>query len=236
VGGTRARSGLTVVLVLLLALGACGDGQDPRVADSSVLPLVERPQPPNSVDATPGSGAATVTIAPTASPTSTSTPTGTPSPAPSPTPSATVTPEPPATSEPADPPTEPPSEQEQLEAEVVELTNQERAAAGCGAVDVDDRLAAAARGHSEDMVARDFFDHVNPDGDGPGDRARAAGYDWLASENIAWGYRTAEDVVAGWMNSDGHRRNLLDCDVVAIGVGVADSSRGPYWTQKFGRR
>lgn len=232
-----ARAGGFAAVLTSLVLGACAVVQDDdlRTADPSVLPLVERPQSPDAVAATPEGGAATATLAPGSSPT----PTGTPSPAPEPssTPSATEDPpEPTSTSAPADPPAEPPTEQERLEAEVVELTNAERAAAGCGAVKVDDRLAAAARGHSEDMAERDFFDHTNPDGEDPWDRARAAGYDWAASENIAWGYRTAEEVVDGWMNSDGHRRNLLDCDVVAIGVGVADSSRGPYWTQMFGHR
>lgn len=230
-----ARAGGFAAVLTSLVLGACAVVQDDvRTADPSVLPLVERPQSPDAVAATPDGGAATATLAPGASPTPTGTPSATPEP------SATADPPEPTTSPPAEPPDdpseEPPTEQERLEAEVVELTNAERAAAGCGAVEVDDRLAAAARGHSEDMAERDFFDHVNPDGEDPWDRARAAGYDWAASENIAWGYRTAADVVDGWMNSDGHRRNLLNCDVVAIGVGVADSSRGPYWTQMFGHR
>lgn len=217
----RAGRGVAVALIWPLALGACGDPHDQQTADSSVLPVVERPQTPGHVPSTPAAtptrGAAptpdgvsaTVTVAPT-----------------------TVAPDPTATSE----QTEPASERERLEAAVVELTNVERAAAGCAAVHVDERLVAAARAHSEDMAERDFFDHTNPDGETPWDRTSAAGYDWAASENIAWGYRTAEAVVAGWMDSDGHRRNILDCEVVAVGVGVADSSRGPYWTQVFGRR
>lgn len=225
--GARAVGGFAVVLTSLLALSACGEvPNELRTADASGLPLVERPQSPEPIAATPDGGRVTATLspAPTATPSATAEPSSTPD---------TSTP---TTTAPPDPPPEPPSEQELLEAEVVELTNDERASAGCPEVHVDDRLAAAARGHSEDMVERDFFDHVNPDGDDPWDRAQAAGYDWLASENIAWGYRTAEEVVAGWMNSDGHRRNILNCDVVAVGVGVAESSRGPSWTQMFGRR
>lgn len=230
-----ARTGGLIVLTTLVLFGACGVAQDGGIGDSSVLPLVERPLPPGTATA-PDGVAATVTVTPSTSPE----PTGTPSPAPEPgsTPSATPdAPEPTSTSGPVDPPAESPSERELLEAEVVELTNAERVAAGCPEVHVHDRLTTASRGHSEDMVERDFFDHTNPDGDGPGDRARAAGYDWRAiSENIAWGYRTAEAVVAGWMDSPGHRRNILDCDAAEVGVGVADSSGGPYWTQMFGRR
>jgi uncharacterized protein YkwD len=214
----------------MVGLGGCGDGLNPTLAEWTVPPA----SPPAEVASAPvgvSATSATVTIAPTATPT----PAPTPDVPPSATSSPTADPDPPATAAPSLP-AELPSEQELFEAEVVELTNAERANALCGAVHTDDRLAAAARAHSEDMVERDFFDHVNPDGDGPGERASAAGYDWWASENIAWGYRTAEDVVAGWMNSPGHRRNILDCDVVAVGVGVADVGGEPYWTQMFGRR
>jgi len=221
-------------VVLAFALGGCGDDQGPANPGQSVLPLVERPWSLSATQDTSAGANATVHVGATpTAPTSSLTPTPVPSPTtdpPDPTPVVT-----PTSTGPAEPP-DPPPEAELLEAEVVELTNVERASAGCPSVHADDRLAAAARGHSEDMRERDFFDHTNPDGDGPGERARAAGYDWWASENIAWGYRTAEAVVAGWMDSPGHRRNILNCDVTEIGVGVADSSRGPYWTQMFGRR
>ena len=88
------------------------------------------------------------------------------------------------------------------------------------------------------MAARDYFDHESPEGDGPGDRAAAQGYPDWSGENIAMGYATAESVVAGWMDSRGHRRNILECGSVAIGVGAVDSGdpqRGIYWTQMFGR-
>jgi uncharacterized protein YkwD len=102
----------------------------------------------------------------------------------------------------------------------------------------DDRLVAAARGHSVDMATRDYFDHESPEGEGPGERAAAEGYPDWSGENIAMGYSTPEAVVEGWMDSPGHRRNILDCTSVAIGVGAADSGdagRGIYWTQMFGR-
>jgi uncharacterized protein YkwD len=117
---------------------------------------------------------------------------------------------------------------------VVELTNAERKKQGCNPVEPDDRLDEASVGHSEDMADRDYFDHSTPEGVGPGERADDAGYDAWGAENIAMGYRTAEDVMEGWMNSEGHRRNILNCDLADIGVGIADSSRGLYWTQMFG--
>ncbi|WP_236542813.1 CAP domain-containing protein [Spiractinospora alimapuensis] len=114
--------------------------------------------------------------------------------------------------------------------EVVRLTNSERAAAGCDALRVDDRLTQAAQDHSEDMARREYMDHETPEGLDPSDRAEAAGYDALSGENVAAGQRSAQEVVDAWMNSEGHRRNIVDCDNVAIGVGERDF----YWTQKFG--
>jgi uncharacterized protein YkwD len=123
-----------------------------------------------------------------------------------------------------------------LENRVAALTNAERTAAGCGELRMDEHLRAAARGHSADMARHGYFSHTGLDGSSPSDRARAAGYDGGVGENIAMGYRTPEDVVHGWMTSDGHRANILNCSYAAIGVGLAYDDRGrPYWTQKFGR-
>ncbi|WP_435738241.1 CAP domain-containing protein [Cellulosimicrobium sp. PMB13] len=116
-------------------------------------------------------------------------------------------------------------------AAVVELTNAERAAAGCGPLAVDDRLTAAAQLHSEDMLAQDYFDHTSLDGRSPWDRAEAQGYENPGAENIAKGQATAEEVVRAWMDSPGHRANILDCDLREIGVGHAER----VWTQLFGR-
>ncbi|MEU9843830.1 CAP domain-containing protein [Actinomadura sp. NPDC048032] len=124
-----------------------------------------------------------------------------------------------------------------LAQQVVALTNAERAKNGCGALTVDSRLQAAAQGHSADMVARDFFDHTNPSGRSPGDRITAAGYRWSTyGENIAYGQRTPAAVMSAWMNSSGHRANILNCRFKNIGVGVALKSGTPYWTQNFGAR
>lgn len=120
--------------------------------------------------------------------------------------------------------------------QVIALVNAERAKAGCGALSANATLTKAAQGHSDDMAARDYFDHTNPDGDGPGERVTAAGYPWSTyGENIAMGQSTPEQVMEGWMNSPGHRANILNCDFKEIGVGI-HTSGGPYWTQVFGAR
>jgi len=120
--------------------------------------------------------------------------------------------------------------------EVVDRTNAERARHGLRALTVDQRLAAAAQAHSADMVRRAFFAHESPDGRQVWDRAVAAGYAYRkVAENIAAGQRSAEEVVRGWMESPGHRANILDGDLTQIGVGRADGgSYGVYWTQVFG--
>ncbi|MEZ0157303.1 CAP domain-containing protein [Streptomyces althioticus] len=121
-------------------------------------------------------------------------------------------------------------------AEVVELTNRERARAGLPALSRDPLLTTAARAHSADMVARDFYAHTAPDGSKPWDRAAAAGSRCrTVGENIACGQRSAAEVVRGWMNSPGHRANILKPEFTHIGVGFAGGGRaGTYWTQLFG--
>jgi cysteine-rich secretory family protein/TerD domain-containing protein len=120
--------------------------------------------------------------------------------------------------------------------EVVERTNAERARHGLAPLTTDARLGAAAQAHSADMVRRGFFAHENPDGKQVWDRAVAAGYAYRkVAENIAAGQRTAEEVVRGWMESPGHRANILDRDLSQIGVGRAEGgSYDVYWTQVFG--
>lgn len=116
-------------------------------------------------------------------------------------------------------------------ARVVELTNAERTQAGCSALTVDPRITAAAQAHSEDMAARGYFAHDSQDGRDFADRITAAGYDAPGAENIAMGQQDAADVVQDWMESPGHRANILNCSLTTIGVGLADG----YWTQNFGR-
>jgi uncharacterized protein YkwD len=121
-----------------------------------------------------------------------------------------------------------------LEASVAQLTNSERAKAGCPALRVDQRLVTAARAHSADMAAKGYFSHTSPNGDTFVDRIKRAGYSSPGAENIAKGYSTPAAVMEGWMNSPGHRANILNCGLKAIGVGVQTGSGGPWWTQDFG--
>ncbi|MFC8225796.1 CAP domain-containing protein [Streptomyces sp. NPDC057287] len=120
------------------------------------------------------------------------------------------------------------------QATVLSLVNQERAKVGCSPVTASASLTALAQDFSEDMAARDFFGHTDPDGATPWDRAAAAGVQGLGGENIARGQADAQAVMDAWMNSDGHRANILNCDYKTLGVGVHLGSGGPWWTQDFG--
>jgi uncharacterized protein YkwD len=121
-----------------------------------------------------------------------------------------------------------------LEAAVADLVNRERGDAGCGNLERDSRLDTAARLHAEDMAANDYFSHDSQDGRSPTDRANDQGFEGGVGENIAQGYPDAEAVMDGWMNSEGHRANLLNCDYDVIGIGVADRDGTLYWVQNFG--
>ncbi|WP_322754250.1 CAP domain-containing protein [Frankia sp. Cas3] len=120
--------------------------------------------------------------------------------------------------------------------QVVALTNAERAKAGCAALTVDSRLTTAAQAHSDDMATHNYFSHTSQDGRTPFQRMAAAGYQFsIAAENIAAGQRTPTEVMVGWMNSSGHRENILNCSLKQIGVGYGTGgSYGTYWTQDFG--
>jgi uncharacterized protein YkwD len=115
-------------------------------------------------------------------------------------------------------------------AAVLEILNAERAAAGCQALRADQALVRAAQLHSEDMAANDYMSHTSLDGRGPGERAAAQGYTSWSGENVAKGQRTAEEVMTAWMNSPGHKANIVSCSSVAVGIGYS----GGAWTQLFG--
>ncbi|QUF02898.1 CAP domain-containing protein [Actinosynnema pretiosum subsp. pretiosum] len=138
----------------------------------------------------------------------------------------------PASSSPTFPQDPPPLDVVQAD-RVVRLVNQARGAAGCAALGVDDRVVTAARAHSADMASRGYFAHTSPEGVDFATRMREAGHPRPAGENIAMGQRSAEDVVGAWLDSEGHRRNILDCSFTTTGVGL--DTRGWYWTQNFGR-
>ncbi|MCH6169342.1 CAP domain-containing protein [Pseudonocardia alaniniphila] len=114
---------------------------------------------------------------------------------------------------------------------VISATNAARRAAGCKALVSDPRLTEAAQQHAEDMAAEGYFSHTAEDGRTFDARIRDSGYRSPGGENIARGQRSAAEVVGDWMDSAGHRRNILDCTFKTIGVGIS----GSYWVQDFGR-
>ncbi|GAA3009927.1 hypothetical protein GCM10010483_63670 [Actinokineospora diospyrosa] len=116
--------------------------------------------------------------------------------------------------------------------QVLTITNEERAKAGCSPVALDSRLNQAAQDHSADMSAQNYFSHTSLDGRTFVDRAKAAGYTSPGAENIAKGQRTAAQVMTAWMNSAGHRANILNCGLKTMGLGFVQN--GYYWTQMFG--
>ncbi|MBT2444060.1 CAP domain-containing protein [Streptomyces sp. ISL-36] len=121
--------------------------------------------------------------------------------------------------------------------QIVSLANSERKKAGCRPLRSDSRLRKAAQGHANDMADRDYYAHDTPEGRDGGDRITAAGYRWSTwAENIHRGPKTPKQAMKDWMNSEGHRRNILNCAFKHIGVGVSLSSNGPWWVQDFGAK
>ncbi|MFD5700551.1 sigma-70 family RNA polymerase sigma factor [Streptomyces lasiicapitis] len=145
-------------------------------------------------------------------------------------------PTPPKTSRPtADP--KPPAPSGPMAQQVLSLVNTERQKAGCRPLTNNSKLATAAQRHSADMKARNYFSHTSPDGTDPGKRITAAGYQWSTyGENIARGQQSASSVMSSWMNSEGHRANILNCSFKEMGMGIEQGSGGPWWTQAFGAR
>ena len=132
---------------------------------------------------------------------------------------------------------------------ILAATNRSRSAARqCGSESFpataplrwSDKLTTAARGHSRDMATNSFFSHTGSDGLAPWDRAAAAGYSYRSvGENIAAGQRTVGEVQSGWMDSDGHCRNIMSAGYTEMGAAcVVDpgSRYGRYWTVLFGRQ
>ncbi|GAA4932425.1 CAP domain-containing protein [Actinoplanes utahensis] len=168
----------------------------------------------------------------------------TPSPAtaePAPTPRTTASSAPAAsTAPPVTPPQTPPAAPAQLRArttmaQVVRLTNSARLERGCPALSIDGHLVTASQRQSAYMARTRLFSHVWRDGSTFVERSRDAGYRQPAGENIAWGYRSAPEVVRAWMASPGHRKNILNCRTRSMGAGVAFAADGtPYYTQVFG--
>lgn len=124
------------------------------------------------------------------------------------------------------------SEIDGIEQQVVDLTNKERAKYGLPALATDKPLMAAAREKSQDMQVNNYFSHTSPTYGSPFDRLKALGISYRsAGENIAKGQTSAAQVVEAWMNSEGHRANILNKDFTHIGVGYV--KQGHVWTQQF---
>jgi uncharacterized protein YkwD len=121
--------------------------------------------------------------------------------------------------------------------QVIELVNTERTASGLQPLTTNELLRQAAQDYAQRMADLGFFSHTDPyTGQQPWDRAKAAGYSWsYIGENIAAGQRSPQEVMNSWMNSPGHRENILSPNVTEIGVGVyKGGSVGMYWVQLFG--
>ena len=129
------------------------------------------------------------------------------------------------------------SPEAELMSKIVTKTNQQRHAAGCGQLAVDQELIVASVRQSDWMADTRTFSHIGRGGSTFVARARAAGYATPAGENIAWGFQTADEVMDAWMASPPHRRNILNCEARSIGTGVRYAADGtPYYTQVFGWR
>jgi uncharacterized protein YkwD len=125
--------------------------------------------------------------------------------------------------------------------QVVDLVNQERSSRGLTSLTKNSALSNAAQGYSQYMADKNFFSHTGPDGSTFITRDKSAGYTSYKylGENIAAGQQSPKEVMTGWMNSEGHRKNILKPEYREIGVGYVKKSGtmyGTYWTQEFGAR
>ena len=119
--------------------------------------------------------------------------------------------------------------------QVLDLVNAERTKRGIAALTLDSSLSSVATKKSQDMVNKNYFDHTSPTYGSPFDMMKQFGISYrTAGENIAKGQKTPQEVVTAWMNSEGHRKNILNPDFTNLGVGIAKDSNGTtYWTQMF---
>ncbi|MFC9161631.1 sigma-70 family RNA polymerase sigma factor [Streptomyces fungicidicus] len=238
----RRRNVAAVAAALLVAGGTVsgiallipdGDGDTVRAASESASRSAVSPTAEASA---PSARASSASPSPSSSPSASASrkpkPSATPRPDSSEAKSAPA-PTPAPTSAPAKPPAQPSAPAAAgPAADVLSLTNTERAKAGCGPVKSDDRLARAAQLHSEDMSANDYFSHTGQNGSSFVDRAKAQGHPSPGAENIARGQSSAASVMDAWMNSPGHRANILNCSLTSLGVGVTEGDWT--WTQVFG--
>lgn len=120
----------------------------------------------------------------------------------------------------------------QMAQQVIDLTNAQRKQRGLPALQADTKLSNVAQTKSDDMQKSGYFSHTSPTYGSPFDMMRDFGITYrTAGENIAQGQRSAQEVVNAWMNSEGHRKNILSKDFTHIGVGY--DATGKHWTQMF---
>ncbi|WP_404449764.1 SafA/ExsA family spore coat assembly protein [Sutcliffiella horikoshii] len=121
------------------------------------------------------------------------------------------------------------------EEQVAKLVNQERAKYGLKPLKLNWELSRVARYKSQDMIDKRYFSHTSPTYGSPFDMMRNFGISYrTAGENIAAGQKTPQEVMNAWMNSEGHRKNILSSQYTEIGVGYAKGGQyGHYWTQMF---
>lgn len=179
------------------------------------------PVTPDAASAPPSTAAATPSLPPPPAPTTSAPPAVTPPPS---TPAASSA----SPSRSAAP--------RSLEQQLIELINLQRGKAGCGPLRVDPRLHTAAQGHSDEMAADGYFDHVDPRGGQAADRMTAVGYPWtMWGENLDRGPSSPATVVKDWTDDAIHQENMLNCQYTDAGVGTASSSGGVLWTLDLGR-
>ena len=187
------------------------------------LPLTPSfPNVPSKPESTPNNPSTTPEQKPESTP---STPSTTPQQKPESTPSK------PSTTPDQKPSTDFSSYQQQ----VLDLVNAERTKRGISALTLDSNLSSVATKKSQDMVNKNYFDHTSPTYGSPFDMMKQFGISYrTAGENIAKGQKTPQEVVTAWMNSEGHRKNILNPNFTNLGVGIAKDSKGTtYWTQMF---
>ncbi|MET9617889.1 sigma-70 family RNA polymerase sigma factor [Kitasatospora indigofera] len=210
-GRRRRRTGRAVgSAVVVLALGAAvlGALRAAPEPDAAPPPVAAAPPSPSPAPVTETEVASPAPVEPV--PVVVPPVTATPSPTPSPTPRT-------------------------AEQQMADRINATRAKRGCPALKIDPRLHSAAQRHSEDMAARNYYDHVDPDGGRADSRITASGYRWsLWGENIDRGRKSPDAVVDDWMDGAIHQDNMLDCRYTAMGLGTAPSPAGTLWTLDLG--
>lgn len=123
-----------------------------------------------------------------------------------------------------------------LRTQMLAAINKARSDAGCVGVTSSADLDAAAAAHAQDMKVRRYFSHTSPTGADMVDRILATRYDFrMAGENIARGQTSVAQVMDDWMDSPGHRANILNCSYRNVGIGFVTGPGGPWWVQDFGK-